>query len=254
MRLWLASDIHTEFYQQYGYSDYQFRIGTPECDVLVLAGDVGVFVDKFWPVFSNTDVPIIYVPGNHEYYYKNIDTYDDVLKASVPPHVILLQNESVVINGVRFLGTTLWSDFCFYGEWHQQLAMNMARDNISDYYYIQKGKRLFTPEDSAEIHKQALSFLRAQLSVPFDGPTVVVTHHLPSSLSVHKDYVNNDNNPYYASRLEYMCDEYDIALWLHGHTHKSFDYMLYDTRVVCNPVGYPSYMNEEFCVDKIIDL
>ena len=110
---------------------------------------------------------------------------------------------------------------------------------MEDFNSIRNGGRRFTPEDSVELHEASKTWLVAELERKFEGPTVVVTHHLPASTSVAKRYVNDSLNPAFASRLEDVIEKRRPELWIHGHTHVPCDYELIDTRVVCNPRGYP---------------
>lgn len=95
------------------------------------------------------------------------------------------------------------------------------------------------PEDSVEIHDTSKAWLVGELKREFDGPTVVLTHHLPAATSVAKRYANDPLNPAFASRLDDVIEKYRPDLWIHGHTHVPCDYELFDTRIVCNPRGYP---------------
>jgi len=143
-------------------------------------------------------------------------------------NVRVLDNEAAVINGVRFLGTTLWTkldadDDLLYCD------QNVMVDINEDEY--------LTSSYSNKLYDDSCSFLAKELSKPFDGKLIVVTHHAPSFQSIHKDYVGNmSNNRCYASDFENVMDGVDA--WVHGHTHHSFDYKIKDTRVVCNPAGY----------------
>ena len=143
-------------------------------------------------------------------------------------------------DGVRFLGSTLWTDFRLYGEGEAWSYRRTARALIEDFASIRNGERLFTPEDSVELHEASKAWLVSELQKRFDGRTVVVTHHLPAAPSIASCYRNDPMNPAFASRLEGIIEKYQPKLWVHGHTHVSCDYEIFDTRVVCNPRGYPS--------------
>lgn len=112
---------------------------------------------------------------------------------------------------------------------------------------IQNHGRRFTPEDAIQLHSASRDWLTAMLAEPFDGKTVVVTHHAPSSQSVHPRYARDLLTPAFASNLENLVEGDRVALWIHGHMHESFDYEIYRTRMVCNPRGYaPKALNEDF--------
>ena len=210
---------------------------------MILAGDIGEGLAGVSWAQSVFTCPVIYVPGNHEYYGRNIDLHDDALHDYVAgSHVHVLQNEELVLGGVRFLGTTLWTDFNAHGDVPQ--AALMAQDRLSDYYVIgTSAGRAIKPSEVISRHETAVAWLRQTLSVPFSGPTVVITHHLPSYQSVAARFRNDPLTPAFASTLDDLVATSGALLWIHGHGHDSVDYALGGTRVVCNPRGYPGEEN-----------
>ena len=235
MKLHVLSDLHTEF--------SEFDSPDTDADVVVLAGDIGVGTAGVeWASENFADVPVIYVPGNHEYYHHDIGIIER-LKAAAADNVHVLNNDSVNLGGTRFLGTTLWTDFKFNGDGEAWFSRQTARSLIDDFRSIRNGQRLFTPEDSVHLHGASVDWLVTELENEFAGPTIVVSHHLPSSMSVAKRYIGDPLNPAFVSRLEGVFEKYEPDLWIHGHTHVPCDYELFGTRVVCNPRGYPG---EEF--------
>jgi Icc-related predicted phosphoesterase len=124
---------------------------------------------------------------------------------------------------------------------------------MTDFSIIQNNSQRFTPEDVIRLHTASREWLAATLAEPFDGRTVVVTHHAPSSQSVHQRYASDLLTPAFASNLESLMDGDGVALWIHGHMHESYDYEAYGTRVVCNPRGYaPNALNPDFRPDWLI--
>lgn len=231
MRLYVVSDIHIEF--------EEFLPPDVDADAVVLAGDIGVGTSGVeWAGEHFPGLPVVYVPGNHEYYGHDIGIVDR-LKAAAPANVHVLDNDALEYDGVRFLGTTLWTDFEFYGESEAWSARQIAKSLIDDFSSIRNGQRLFTPEDSVHLHRASVHWLVTELEKEFPGPTIVVTHHLPSSLSVAQRYDGDRLNPSFASRLEGIIENYGTDLWIHGHTHAPCNYEVIGTRVVCNPRGYP---------------
>ncbi len=231
MKLHILSDLHTEF--------AEFTPPATDADVIILAGDIGVGFDGIeWAARWFPDAPVIYVLGNHEYYGHDIGLADE-LKAAASPNIRILDNDILDLDGVRFLGCTLWTDFKLYGEGEAWSSRQRARRSILDFTSIRSGKRRFTPEDSVDLHETSKTWLVGELERKFDGPTVVVTHHLPAPTSVAKRYANDSLNPAFASRLEDIIEKYGPELWIHGHTHVPCDYELLDTRIVCNPRGCP---------------
>ena len=247
MKLHILSDIHTEF------SDFD----PPEtsADVVVLAGDIGVGKGGIeWAAEHYPQTPVIYVPGNHEYYGFDIGITDQ-LKSCAPSNIHVLNDDTCDLAGVRFLGTTLWTDFRLYGEGAAWIARQNAKRLIADFTSIKHGKRLFKPEDSVRLHESSKAWLVDALNKHFVGPTVVVTHHLPASPSIASQYMDDPLNPAFASRLESIVDKYRPDLWIHGHTHVPCDYEIFGTRVVCNPRGYPSEApNSGFSPGLVVEL
>jgi hypothetical protein len=162
-------------------------------------------------------------------------------EAAVKHDITVLDDRVAIIDGVRFVGATLWTDFCLGGEDLQQLNMHAARTRMNDYHAISlqmKPWARFTPDASLALHKRSRAFIWEALEQPFDGPTVVVTHHGPHPGSVHTRFDRSDVNPAYVSDLTEMIARFQPPLWLHGHVHNSFDYRVANTRIVCNPRGY----------------
>ena len=232
MKIHILSDLHTEF------SD--FDPPETDADVVVLAGDIGVgAVGIEWASRNFPKVPVIYIPGNHEFYGHDVRDVGQLL-AAAPANVQVLRDDVCEIDSVRFLGSTLWTDFKFSGEGEAWFARRRAKALIEDFTSIRNGQRLFTPEDSVELHEASKAWLVSELQKKFRGTTVVVTHHLPATLSIAGKYENNPLNPAFASRLDDIIEQYQPDLWIHGHTHVPCDYEIFGTRVVCNPRGYPS--------------
>lgn len=235
-RLHLLSDLHLEF--------EPFDMPSVNADVLVLAGDIGVGLQGVEAAIEwAQDRPVAYVPGNHEYYRQTWPTHlERMRKASQGSSVHILDRDQLIVNGARILGCTLWTDFGLFGESraiHSQLAVGRR---MKDYKSIRRdsdGSHL-RPDDTREENARSIRWIRSQLAQPFDGETVVVTHHAPSlkSLDLARHGADDPLNPAYASHLDYLFGT-GINLWVHGHTHYCVDYVLNGTRVVSNARGYP---------------
>lgn len=247
MKLHTLNDLHIEF--------EDFDPPATDADVVILAGDIGVGLEGLrWAEARFTDRPVIYVPGNHEFYRHDLTLIEE-LKAQAPEHIHVLNNDQVVIRGVRFLGCILWTDFALFGEGERFYAMKTAQKWMTDFSIIRNDGRKFTPRDAARLHMASRDWLASRLSEPFDGKTVVVTHHAPSSQSVHPRYARDLLTPAFASSLEMLMDGDGPALWVHGHMHDSYDYEIYGTQVICNPRGYaPDALNPNFSLSLIIEI
>ena len=228
-------------------SDLHLSLGAlpaPEnhADLTILAGDVARPKEAIsWA--SGLARPVLYVPGNHEFYGGSLaSTSAELRRLCIGTDVHVLDQGEIVIEGVRFLGTTLWTDFMLLGEGEQrEAAIQEALRSMRDFSRIRVGvaaEALFTPADSAELFRTHAGWLEARLGEPFPGQTVVITHHAPSRKSIHPRFADSLLNSCFVSDAEHLVDGTRARLWIHGHTHDSFDYFMNGTRVVCNPRGY----------------
>lgn len=237
MRIQLASDLHLEKLPAKLREQAPELISpSPEADLLVLAGDIhndvaGIELFKDWPV------PVLYVPGNHEFYgLRWPGALSHMRRACEGTSITLLDKDEIVIDGVRFLGATLWSDFRINKNYPTESAMQTAQTQLLDYFEIRTQMGLLKAHHTRDEHLNARSWLKRELEKPFDGKTVVITHHAPHPLSVHPRFVGDLLNGAFVSDLTPLLFHAD--LWLHGHCHDSFDYQVGRTRVVSNPAGY----------------
>ena len=236
MKLHILSDLHNEL------SHYIPDATSNNADVIVLAGDIWKSAQGiYWAREMWKNHEIVYVSGNHEFYgSRRKDVMAMQRLAAKETGVHLLENEETVLNGVRFIGSTLWTDFELFGESTKNWCMRDAQQGLNDFRVIHEGNRHFSPMDSVILHEASVAWLEQKLKhEPFDGKTVVVTHHLPSKQSVADRYVDDSLSACFASNLDDLLGH--SALWIHGHTHDSFDYEANGTRVVCNPRGYQRY-------------
>jgi predicted phosphodiesterase len=230
----ILSDLHLS----------QGPLKTPEkdADLIILAGDVARPKEAVsWA--SGIAKPVLYVLGNHEFYGGTIaGTVEELKRLCTGTNIHVLDNEELVIDGVRFLGTTLWTDFNLFGEGEKRAAaMQEALAFTRDFSRIRIGEAqetVFTPADSAALFKIQAGWLEKKLTERYLGPTVVITHHAPSRKSIHPRFSDSLLNACFVSDAEHLLDGSRVRLWIHGHTHDSFDYLLNGTRVICNPRGY----------------
>lgn len=256
MKIKLVSDLHLEF------SDYNVQ-NTDNCDVLILGGDI-MIAEKVLTPFSETGVRyrdflkrvsfqfphVIYIAGNHEFYGGNFHKSLDNLRAACGVHdnVYFLERDTKIIDDVVFVGGTLWTDM----NKGDPLTLHGVRDMLNDYRAIredQSGYRNLKPIDTAQRHRATLDYIRLIVDENKDRKCVVVGHHTPSYQSCHEMYRSDYimNGAYHSDLSEFILDRPQIKLWTHGHTHHPFDYMIGETRIVCNPRGYeqPSGWSED---------
>lgn len=233
MKIHILSDLHNEF------SYYKPDTAANAADVIVLAGDIwkknqGIYwAREMWPKHE-----IVYVTGNHEFYgarRKDVMAMHRIAAEETGVH--FLENDEVIIGGTRFLGCTLWTDFNLYGENNKYQCMRDAQRGLNDFRAIHEGDAHFSPMDSVVLHEASVAWLEGKLKrETYSGKTIVVTHHLPSMRSVADRYIDDALSSCFASNLEHLLGFSNM--WIHGHTHDSFDYEVKGTRVICNPRGY----------------
>jgi predicted phosphodiesterase len=229
-----------------------------DADVVVLAGDIAAPRQAAaWAMRFGK--PVIYVLGNHEFYGGRIpDAAHGLKRLCAGTAVHVLDDEALVLDGVRFLGTTLWTDFMLFGSSDRTaVAIDEAQRKLRDFSRIRIGAGFFTPANSAALFACHAAWLERKLQEPHGGPTVVVTHHAPSPRSIHSRFAGSTLNASFVSDAERLLGGDRAALWIHGHTHDSFDYVLNGTRVLCNPRGYArdgAAENAVFDPDLIVDI
>jgi Icc-related predicted phosphoesterase len=246
MKLLILSDLHLEFAKfSPVWSDMRIDEGV---DVVVLAGDICEGTQGIrWARETFITKEIVYVLGNHEFYSGHIQFLTkQAREVASRMGVHLLERDAVVLGGVRFLGTTLWTDFNFFGAQKKLFAMQAAGMYVNDYQYInidgsrpgepKRRARRLRPADTALMHQESVEWLSTELHEGAPDRTVVVTHHAPHRLSVPPRFAQDLATGAYASDLVHLMGR--AALWVHGHMHDSLDYRVNGTRVLCNPRGY----------------
>jgi len=266
MKIAVCSDIHLEF------ADINIQ-NTENADVLILSGDILVAEDlhnhpEVHPM-DPTNIPnlgrrqltalrfrdftkrcsfqfphVVVIAGNHEFYHGNWKASIQYLRDEYSkfPNVYFLEQELKVIDDVTFIGATLWTD-CNKGD---PLTLHALGDMMNDFRIIRNDEHGYTklrPAHTMHRHQQTVSYIKTVLADRKDSKVVVVGHHAPTFNSVHERYLNDKlTNGGYASDLsEFILDHPQIVLWTHGHMHDPSDYMVGETRVVCNPRGYAGH-------------
>lgn len=261
MKIAVASDCHIEF----GPISLE---NTENADVLILSGDICVVRDfsndkksivlhKFFKECSERFRHVLYVAGNHEHYNGDFaNTYRDIrLHLLHLGNVHVLDKELIIIDGVGFIGGTLWTDM----NKEDPITLSHIRGYMNDFRIIKNSNTkvnfrdsdgkfhhrdsTFTPEDAVEDHKAMMQFIKTTIDSNSNLPFVVVGHHAPCKLSVKPRYKDDHivNGAYSSDLSEFILDNPRIKLWTHGHTHDEFDYVIGSTRIVCNPRGYDGY-------------
>ena len=267
MKIKLVSDLHLEFSDCFINNDER-------ADVLILGGDICIAQDlhdhpepantadqaaiangtglgrrqmtaqRFRDFFKRCSFQfphVIYIMGNHEFYngkfYAGIDYMRE--ECAKYPNVYMLEQDMKIIDDVVFVGGTLWTNM----NKRDPLTMHAIEGMMNDFRIIRNDARNYAPMSALDVairHDKTLAYIEHIVHEHRNKKCVVVGHHSPSFQSCHPMYGNDTlmNGGYHSDLSEFIMDHPQIKLWTHGHTHHPFDYVLGETRVVCNPRGY----------------
>jgi predicted phosphodiesterase len=242
VRINYFSDIHLEF--------GNLAIPNNDADIIIAAGDIGIGKQGVeW--LKTIDKPVIYIAGNHEFYtheYKN--TMMTLHNSCANTNIYFLEKNTLFFQGVRFIACTLWTDLLKNGE---QKAHEVGQ-RLNDFRTIRFKEHSFDQATFTQLHRRSVLWLENELNVPFEGKTVVITHHAPSELSW-RERPNELKKMAYCNNLDDFFEKYAITAWFHGHIHTPNDYMIAITRVLSNPRGYHGRKEVEgFDQNKIVEI
>lgn len=264
MEIRLFSDLHVD------HGKFKFnKVKNVKLDqILVLAGDLGNrfagrnTIEEACTLFKE----VFFIPGNHEYVgaeYQYVNQYWKELESKIDNLHVLI-NDTVIIDDVRFIGATMWTDM-----------------NKNDWFTIQNAKRVmpefkftkynrtgppihrrcdlaaipkFTVDDSMKLFAETMAYFEEKLREEFDGKTIIVTHHMPSHNLIHPIYQNSNVNGAFAGNADHLMSFYKIDYWFYGHTHHQSNRLIYNTQAVCNPKGYAGYESERCDYGLVIDV
>lgn len=246
MKLLITSDWHLEFHRDGGDAFVDSLVeANPDVDVLIIAGDMWYApkIEHMLPKLSNRFKHVLYVLGNHEYYNSSWSQVKRLARKLQDPSRqyqnthLLTYDYPIKIGGQRFIGDTMWFPLDtdpFY------------RRRLNDFSLIGN-----LPPNVFTHNRYATEAFRQTIQ-PSD---IIVTHHSPSLESVPARFKNSGLNQYFVCDMEDVIQKNQPKLWVHGHTHDSFDYQLEDTRIVCNPFGYAAHdENLGFSWTKVIEV
>lgn len=227
MKVSAFSDLHLEF--------ESWKANSLDSDLIILAGDIHTKHHGVKWALENFEAPVLYVPGNHEFYGGNIQSLTRKMHSVAQgSNIRVLDNDSLLFNDVLFIGATLWTDF------------NRIRVEDAGRY------RKLTPEDTIDYFERSVEFIESQLQRNDVKQKVVISHHAPSIKSENPEYINSPLSPAFISDLEKLILDYQPDIWVHGHTHHCVDYKIGKTRVVSNQKGYPDEATGTFNINHYI--
>jgi len=251
MKLQIASDLHLDMRRNY-------LLPKLDSDVIILAGDISLGYRGLKYAVSLSHFhkkEVIYVAGNHEFYRQDYHELIQSMReyAEGYEHVHFLERDEIVIDGTRFLGTTLWTDYLGDKSEHQEINQAIVGASLNDHRLIRNGDRSFSVDDAYEEHLISKKWLKEKLGEKFKGKTVVVTHHAPSQDCQHPDYDYSPISTGFQSSLDELVELADV--WVFGHTHASLDIRMGKCRLISNQLGYPhEMMPVAFNPDLVVEL
>jgi len=235
MKIQYCSDLHLEFPENQKFLAKNPL--QPVGDILVLAGDVVAFRDLnkargFFNFVCDHYAAVYWVPGNHEYYGSDISGKPSPLCEKIRDNFYLVNNHSVVHGNVRLVFTTLWSRISPHLEWDIQRS-------VSDFSAIEYAGERFNARRFSSLHEESLGFLRDTLLETTGGPTVVVTHHVPTLMNYPRVYRNSPLTEAFAAELSDLILDSGVACWIYGHHHVNTpEFKVGETRMLTNQLGY----------------
>ncbi|WP_395019317.1 metallophosphoesterase [Dongia sp.] len=270
MRVHVFSDLHLEF------GDCEFPPGIragAAADLVLLAGDIHTQRRGAAWAAETFATSVAMILGNHEAYGDSLaasfaaerQSAEQCSAGRVHP-VRVLERETWTMTAAegtpaRVIAATLWTDFSLFGADRQARMMDEAHRAMNDFQMIRtaggllRTERSLTPADCLRLHRESRIYLEQELAKPFDGVTIVMTHHAPSGRSIPDFRQGDPINAAYASDLEELIERTRPQLWVHGHIHSSADYRIGSTRVICNPRGYfPTHLNPSFDPALVVEL
>jgi Icc-related predicted phosphoesterase len=270
MKAWIISDIHTSIMGEH----WAKPIPLPTADVCICAGDISNFCSTSIEYLRRSferHMPIVLVFGNHDYFGSSIDFALEKARREIEgTNIHLLENQSIELGGCRFIGATLWTDFAVSvgddehipPEERRHRAFRLVPSQVADFFHITRSdprlpgeNGLVTVREIVGRHKASRSYIDHELSKPFGGSTVVVTHHAPLTDSFDPHFHGHVTNAAFGSDLSDLITRRRPSVWVHGHIHKARDYMADRTRIICNPRGYGRERNTcGFRPNFVIDL
>jgi Icc-related predicted phosphoesterase len=239
VRVQYCSDLHLEFEQNSKYlNTYPISV----CgDIMILAGDIIPLHDEFlnnsfFSFISKKYKQVFWVPGNHEYYYKNISDYSGSFNIQIYKNLNIVNNIDLQYEGIRFIFSTLWSRISKVNE-------NIVQQGVSDFECIANNDKKFRVSDFNRLHNESINFIRHSLNGK-NYRTVVVTHHLPSALCDSSVHNASPIKEAFCVDLTDYIEESNANFWIYGHSHyNQKPLFIGNTILLTNQLGY-IHLNE----------
>lgn len=243
MKIQILSDIHVEFHRDNGRS-FVRTLDPDVADVLCIAGDAGTgrLAGGLLKLIADTYAPkpVLYVPGNHEYYDSSFKVTDRYLRGlgDKIANLQVLNCNGTKIKGVKVIGAPLW--------FPNRPRNTLFEKGLADFDMISNFRN-----EVYSMNVQQQEYLRRNMT----RGCVVITHHAPSYYSVSERYLSSEINRFYVCPMEELILQKHPTLWIHGHMHSTVDYMVGDCRITANPYGYYcAEVNREFDPNRVVEV
>lgn len=253
MKLHVLSDLHMR-------PEHGLSLPHTKADIIILAGDISRGLQGVqWAIQESERLnkPVLYVFGNHEFYQHTFpNLIDQARQLCQHTQVHVLENNTFIYGNTRFLGCTLWTDFMLQGSTNQAAAIEQTEQFVYDYQIVEHASgRTLCVKDTIALHHASRRWLETELAKPWPGHTVVITHHAPSKVAAHPHF-DNLLSTSFASHLDALISQHDIATWVCGHSHANVDTYLGHTHLYSNQKGYRGEQvpGPAFSLDKTISV
>lgn len=209
-------------------------------DILILAGDIVPFSQmhehkEFFDQISDLFEHIYWIPGNHEYYYSDLNNRTGSFTEAIRTNLTLLNNSNITYKDVSLIFTTLWTKI-------SDIKKNIIGNRLSDFFVINNGDHKLTVDEYNQMHDEGLQFLKNSIEHSQEQKTVVVTHHVPTFINYPAKYAASPVNEAFAVELEDMINIYQPNYWIYGHNHVNIpSFSIGETKLLTNQLGYIRY-------------
>lgn len=239
MKIQYLSDLHLEFAENFTFIEHnEFSITG---DILIMAGDIvtfGYFEQLFTPYkpffdfLSENYKAVYWIPGNHEYYHTDIAKRRGAFKEEIYPNIFLVNNKVEEFDNCRIVFSTLWSKI-------QSANENIVQRSMSDFSVINNNGRILTPELYNSLFDEDFRFLQETLQIPYNGQTIIVTHHVPTLINYPLEYIGSPINDGFVTELKDFIEQNKIDYWIYGHHHRNTPaFTIGNTQLLTNQLGY----------------
>lgn len=239
MRVQYCSDLHIEFIENDKFlNNSGIEIAAP---ILILAGDIAPLHDvylnnQFFRFLSNNYNQVFWVPGNHEFYHRNITDYGSSFNIKITDNINIVNNIDFIYEGVRFIFSTLWSHI-------QASKAKLLEQSISDFSLIRVNNKKLKTSNFNQLHQTSIQFIKKALEVEHNK-TIVVTHHLPSSHCNSPIHSKSPINEAFCVELTEFIEKCNANFWIYGHSHfNQKPLIIGKTLLLTNQLGYV-HLNE----------